>query len=152
MNDILKAEQLAIHGGAPVLKRPLSPYNSIGAEEVKALEAVGRQAGFRVCGCLVDEFNGGSKEFEKAWRENFKVKHAISVNSNTSGLIAALGAIRLSPGDEVIVPPMTMSATAMAPLIYGGIPVFVDIEPDFLFGFKESRRVYNDQDQSNSGG
>jgi len=135
MNDILKAEQLAIHGGHPVLKRPLSPYNSIGVEEVKALEAVGqtgRLSGF--IGAWCDEFNGGSKvqEFEKAWREKFSVKHAISVNSNTSGLIAALGAIGLSPGDEVIVPPMTMSATAMAPLIYGGIPVFVDIEPDFF--------------------
>jgi dTDP-4-amino-4,6-dideoxygalactose transaminase len=35
----------------------------------------------------------------------------------------------VSPGDEVIVPPTTMSASAMAPLFYGGIPVFVDIEP-----------------------
>ncbi|MBZ0147682.1 MAG: DegT/DnrJ/EryC1/StrS family aminotransferase, partial [Pseudorhodoplanes sp.] len=34
------------------------------------------------------------------------------------------------PGDEVIVPAWTMSATAMAPLIYGGIPVFVDIESE----------------------
>ena len=36
----------------------------------------------------------------------------------------------MEPGDEVIVPPYTMSATAMAPLVYGGVPVFVDIESD----------------------
>src|SRR5262249_5209652 len=53
-----------------------------------------------------------------------------SINSATSGLMAAMGAAGISPGDEVIMPPFTMSATAMAPLTYGGIPVFVDIEPD----------------------
>lgn len=41
-----------------------------------------------------------------------------------------MGAIGISPGDEVIVPPTTMSATAMCPIIYGGIPVFADIEED----------------------
>jgi len=56
------------------------------------------------------------------------VKHTVSMNSATSGLFAAMGAVGIGPGDEVIVPPYTMSATAMAPLIYGGIPVFADIE------------------------
>ena len=40
-----------------------------------------------------------------------------------------MGAIGLSPGDEVIVPPLSMSATAIAPLFYGGVPVFCDVEP-----------------------
>ena len=56
--------------------------------------------------------------------------YSISVNSATSGLYAALAAIEISPGDEVIVPPYTMSATVMGPLLYGGIPVFVDIDPN----------------------
>jgi perosamine synthetase len=54
------------------------------------------------------------------------------MNSATSGLIAAMGAIQLNPGDEVLIPPYSMSATAIAPLVYGGIPVFVDIEPEFF--------------------
>ena len=33
-------------------------------------------------------------------------------------------------GDEVIVPPYTMSATVVAPLFYGGIPIFADIRED----------------------
>ncbi len=65
-----------------------------------------------------------------AWAERFGVAHAVSVNSATSGLYAAMGAIGIQPGDEVIVPPYTMSATALAPLIYGGIPVFADVEPE----------------------
>jgi dTDP-4-amino-4,6-dideoxygalactose transaminase len=105
----------------------------VGSEEVDAVTRVvesGQLSGF--IGEWCDEFDGGTEiqAFEAAWRERFGVRHAISVNSNTSGLMAAMGAIGLSPGDEVIVPPTTMSATAMAPLIYGGIPVFVDIEPE----------------------
>ena len=133
MKSTFESSGLAIFGGNPVVGKPLAAYNSIGEEEVKALEAVGRTGKFSgFIGAWCDEFGGGPivQAFEGAWRERFRVRHAISVNSNTSGLIAALGAIGLSPGDEVIVPPMTMSATVMAPLIYGGIPVFVDIEPE----------------------
>jgi dTDP-4-amino-4,6-dideoxygalactose transaminase len=41
-----------------------------------------------------------------------------------------MGAIGIQPGDEVIVSPYSMSASAIAPLVYGGIPVFADIDPD----------------------
>jgi dTDP-4-amino-4,6-dideoxygalactose transaminase len=58
------------------------------------------------------------------------VKHAVTVNSWTSGLIAAVGAIGIEPGDEVIVTPWTMCATATAILHWNAIPVFADIEPE----------------------
>jgi perosamine synthetase len=58
------------------------------------------------------------------------VNHAVSVNSNTSGLFTAIGACGIQPGDEVIVSPYTMSASAIAPMVYGGVPVFADIDPD----------------------
>ena len=35
-----------------------------------------------------------------------------------------------APGEEVIVSPYTMSASVVAPLIYGGVPVFADVEPE----------------------
>lgn len=125
--------KLAIIGGNPVLNVPLTPYCSIGQEEIDAVNRVarsGRLSSF--IGAWCEDFNGGTeiKGLEQEWSERFGCKHAISVNSNTSGLIAALGAVGISPGDEVIVPPYSMSATVMAPLIYGGIPVFVDIESD----------------------
>ena len=127
--------KLALMGGIPALVRPLAPYNTIGEEEVDAVCRVIRSGKISAfIGAWCEDFDGGPqiKSFEKAWADKVGSRHAISVNSNTSGLIAALGAIGLSPGDEVIVPPMTMSATAMAPLIYGGIPVFVDIEPNYF--------------------
>ena len=51
------------------------------------------------------------------------------VNSATSGLYAAIGALGIGYGDEVIVSPYTMSACSIAPLIYGAVPV-ADIDPD----------------------
>lgn len=124
---------LAILGGEPVVTATPAPYASLGQAEAEAVRAVidsGCLSGFY--GSWGDEFLGGPKvrEFENAWVERFGSRYAVSVNSATSGLFAAIGAAGVSPGDEVIVPPYTMSATAMAPLIYGGIPVFVDIEPE----------------------
>ncbi len=124
---------LALLGGTPIISEPLKPYRSIGEKEKKAVNEVmdsGVISGFY--GSWNDKFWGGEKvkQFEKSWAKQFDVKHAISVNSNTSGLYASMAAIGISPGDEVIVSPYTMSATAMAPLGYGAIPVFADIEPE----------------------
>jgi len=133
--------ELAILGGAPEIAEPLPVYRSIGARETAAVAEVmesGCLSGF--FGSPGPEFYGGPRvqALEAAWRDTYGVAHAISVNSNTSGLVAAMGAIGLSPGDEVIMPPYSMSATAMAPLFYGGIPVFADIEP-ITFGLDPDR-------------
>jgi perosamine synthetase len=70
------------------------------------------------------------RNFEAAWRDTFGVNYAVSVNSATSGLLAACMAIGIVPGDEVIVSPYTMSATAAAPKLLGANIVFADIEDD----------------------
>ena len=127
--------ELALLGGEPLIKKPLKPYISLGDEEINAVDEVmktGKISGF--VGAWGDEFNGGPKiqELENAWSNYFGVEHSISVNSNTSGLIAALGASEISPGDEVIIPAWSMSATAIAPIFYGAIPVFADIDEDYF--------------------
>jgi perosamine synthetase len=127
-------ETLAIMGGPPSVRRPLKPFNGIGESEREAilrfLDRGTPLSGFH--GSPRPTFFGGAevRAFEAEWRERFAVDHAVSVNSATSALIAAMGAIGITPGDEVITTPYTMSATAMAPLFYGGIPVFADIEAD----------------------
>lgn len=133
MAQVHSKQQLAINGGSPVLDAPLPAYTSIGSEERAAVMRVfdrGTLSGFY--GNWGPEFLGGDevKAFESAWARHFGVPHAVSVNSATSGLYAALAALGVGPGDEVIVPPATMSATVMGPLLYGAIPVFADIEPD----------------------
>ncbi len=125
--------QLALLGGTPAFNGVLRRYNSIGAEEIDAVNRVMRSgclSGY--VGAWVPEFYGGPvvRQLEQDWARRFGVRHAVSMNSATSGLMAAMGAIGLEPGDEVIVPPLTMSATAMAPLVYGGIPVFADLDVD----------------------
>ena len=125
--------KLAILGGPKAVTATPRKYRSMGAEEKQAVAEVMDSdclSGFY--GSWGDEFLGGPrvKAFEAAWAKRFGSRHAVSMNSATSGLVAAMGAIGLGPGDEVIVPPYTMSATAMAPLAYGGIPVFADIEDE----------------------
>ena len=54
------------------------------------------------------------KEFERLCEHKFQVKHAVAVNSWTSGLICCVGSIDIQPGDEVTMPTWTMSAGAAA--------------------------------------
>ena len=106
--------------------------NSIGPEEIEAASRVlksGILSNFY--GSWGDNFRGGIEvqSFEEEWSEYFSVKHSITMNSATGGLIAAVGAIGINPGDEVIVSPYTMTASASCVLVYGATPVFADIEP-----------------------
>ena len=82
----------------------------------------------RISRLILFSFKGGPEvqALEVEWSN--KVKHSISVNKATSGLFAAIGALNIGFGDEVIVSPYTMTACALAPLIYGAIPVFADVE------------------------
>lgn len=122
---------LAVFGGTPAVHGPLKPYRTMSSREREAvLEVIDADCLSGFYGSWGDQFLGGPKvrAFEAAWSSRFGCRHAISVNSAMSGLVAAVGAAGISPGDEVIVPPYTMSGTAIAPLAYGGIPVFADVE------------------------
>jgi dTDP-4-amino-4,6-dideoxygalactose transaminase len=106
-------------------------------DEIKAVNDVMQKGVLSsFIGAWCDDFYGGEKvqEFEKAWSDKFKVKHTISVNSNTSGLITALGACDIGLGDEVIVSPYSMAISATAPLFYNATPVFCDLEKN-NYGF-----------------
>jgi len=126
-------EKLAVFGGAKTITKSFKRYNSIGKEEVEAAKAVVESGVLsQFLGCWDPDFFGGPKvqEFERACEKYFGVRHAVTVNSWTSGLIAAVGAVGIEPGDEVIVPPWTMCASATAILHWNAIPVFADIETE----------------------
>lgn len=126
---------LALFGGKPVRIKPYPVHITTGIEE--------KEAAIRVLdGGILSDFEGSNnqwflggpevKAFEQEWANYFDVRHAISVNSATSGLMAAVGAAGIGPGDEVITTPWTMAATAIAIIVYNAVPIFCDIEPDTL--------------------
>lgn len=128
----MKSDKLALFGGPKTIHKKFKKYNSIGVEEQHAVKRVVENGVLsKYLARWGDDFFGGPmvKKFEEDWKNKFQVNHAITVNSWTSGLICAIGAIDIEPGDEVILPPWTMSASAMAILHWNAIPVFADIDP-----------------------
>jgi perosamine synthetase len=126
---------LAIFGGTPVCREAWPSSNTIGKEEKKAvLEVLDSGVLSQFLGAPGPDFLGGTRvrQLEMEWAEHFGTKHALSFNSLTSGLQACIGAAGIEPGDEVIVPPLTMSASATCVITYGGIPVFADVDPRTL--------------------
>ena len=125
--------KLALTGGTPVRTKIFPQSNTIGEEEKRAVMKVLDSGNLsQYVGSWNPDFYGGPmvREFEKNWAEAFGVKYCMAVNSNTSGLYACMGACDIGPGDEVIVSPYTMTAGAIAPLIYGAVPVFADIDEE----------------------
>jgi perosamine synthetase len=69
-----------------------------------------------------------NNKLEAAFARAYDVKYAIGHVNGTATLHTALAAMDVKPGDEVIVPPLTMSSTALAVLQNGSIPVFADVD------------------------
>jgi perosamine synthetase len=115
------------------LKLKLKKRNTFDLKEVSIVKKIlnsGNLSGY--VGEWDSQFYGGKyvKKFENKICKYFNVRYAVAVNSWTSGLICAIGALDISPGDEILVPPWTMSASATAIIHWNAIPVFVDIDPE----------------------
>ena len=68
------------------------------------------------------------ERFESALAEVAGSTYAVAVSSGTAALHAAMRALAIGPGDEVIVPAMTFAATANCVVYEGGSPVFADVD------------------------
>jgi perosamine synthetase len=115
----------AIAGGAPV-RKTLLPYSrpALDDADIAAVTEV-----------LKGEWlTTGPKvaEFEKAFATFTGAKEAVAVNSGTAALHAAMHALGIQEGDEVIVPALTFASSANAAVFQGGTPVFVDVDPETL--------------------
>jgi perosamine synthetase len=119
------SERLAIDGGTPV-RSTMLPYGrqSVSEADVAAVAAVLRS----------DWLTTGPKvtEFENALAAAAGVEHAVVLNTGTAALHAAMYALGIGQGDEVLVPTITFAATANAVVYQGGRPVFCDVDPDTL--------------------
>ena len=133
----MKNKNLALFGGSKAVNVTLKRYNSIGKEEWLAARKViksGNLSSFVGSWPSSDgrsSFYGGKNvlRFEKDICKFFNVKYAITVNSWTSGLHIAVGALDVEPGDEIIVSPWTMCASATCIINWLAIPIFADIDP-----------------------
>jgi perosamine synthetase len=119
------AERLAMEGGEP-LRATWLPFHRPCIEDDEIAE-------------VVETLRGGwittgprAKRFEAEFAEYVGAKHAVAVNSATAAMHLALEAIGLQPGDEVIVPAYTFTATAEVVLYFGARPVIVDVDPRTL--------------------
>ena len=113
----------AILGGEPVRKEPFPDWPLIQSNDEKELLATLRSGEWYR--------RGGDRvaTFEKRWAERLGAKHALATNGGTTALYAALAALDIGPGDEVIVPPYTFIATVNVVLLHHALPVFVDTDP-----------------------
>lgn len=105
------------------------PVNAplLGKEEIAEVNAILRE------GTLTSAANHGGKnvqEFEEQVCSFIKSKYAVAINSGTAALQAALYALDVKPGDEVLLPSFTFVATANSVVAVGAKPVFVDIKKD----------------------
>jgi perosamine synthetase len=117
--------RLAIDGGIPI-RRTRLPYGRqwLDEDDIAAVVEVMRS----------DWLTTGPKvgEFEEAFSDFVGAEEAVAVSNGTAALHAAMHAIGIGPGDEVIVPPMTFAASANCVVSQGGTPVFADVDPDTL--------------------
>lgn len=118
-------ERLAIEGGTPV-RKTLLPYGrqSLDETDIAAVVEVLRS----------DWLTTGPRvaEFERAFADTVGACQAVAMSSGTAALHAAMYALNIGPGDEVIVPPMTFVASANCVLYMGATPIFADVDPDTL--------------------
>ena len=120
--DAMIAERLALNGGEP-FRATWLPFHRPCIEDDEIAE-------------VVDTLRGGwlttgprAKRFEKEFAEYIGAKYAVAFNSATAAMHLALEAIGLRPGDEVIVPAYTFTATAEVVLYFEATPVIVDVDP-----------------------
>ena len=147
--------KLAINGGPKVRTKPFPQQEVMMFEDIAAVEDVmqsGLLTGYRG---NWKQFGGGPRiqELEAEFCHRFNVKHAIAINSATSGLFVALGAV-LGPiqdryyqdePPEVIVSPYSMSCSASLPLAWDARPVFADIDETYCLDPDDVERKITDR-------
>jgi dTDP-4-amino-4,6-dideoxygalactose transaminase len=130
--------ELAVLGGKPVRTQPFSAWPRWRPADARRLQEVlesGHWGGFPVPSRLSGEFAARFADFHGA-------RYGLCVANGTIALVAALQAVGVRFGDEVIVPAYTWDGTATAVLFAGGIPVFADVDPDtYCLDVESARRL-----------
>lgn len=126
---VLPADRLAIDGGTPVRAAfpPLGRGVALLGDEEKAavMEVLESRSLFRYYGA---DLRRKVEAFEDGLRAELGSAHAVAVSSGTAALRAALAALGVGCGDEVVVPAFTFVATVNAVVAAGAVPVFAEVD------------------------
>lgn len=115
-------ERLACEEGDPVRSRPFPSWPYYEADEIEAAKEV-------LSSGRVNYWTGQEgREFEKEYAAFVQTKYAVALMNGTVALEAALYALGLSPGDEVITTSRTFIASASCVVLRGGTPVMADVD------------------------
>ncbi|EHP40132.1 glutamine--scyllo-inositol transaminase [Cupriavidus basilensis OR16] len=107
-----------------MLNTPFSPWPSFTTEEANALQQV-------LLSNKVNYWTGTEcREFEKEFAAWCETSHAVALGNGTLALDVALSALKIGPGDEVVVTPRTFIASVSSVVNVGATPVFADVEAD----------------------
>jgi len=115
--------KLALRGGEPIRTRPFPRWPIYDQRELEALKRV-LESGFWGVG------GQNKKEFEAKFASYQHAKYGVAVTNGTAALEVSLRALGVGCGDEVIIPPYTFMATAIAVFYVNAIPIFADIDPE----------------------
>lgn len=124
---------LAVNGGRPVRSNPLPlefpGIHYMGEEEITAaLRVLRSRSPFRYYGL---DLQREVQVFEAEFASFLEVSHCLALNSGTGALHAALAALGVGPGQEVIVPAYMWVSVVAAVVNRGAIPVLADIDDTF---------------------
>jgi perosamine synthetase len=121
--------QLAIDGGSPVRKGPNPTRLLIGKEERDAVMALFDRV--MTAGAGFDRYGGVEVDaYEKEFAAYCGTQFATAMSSGTAAIHAALGALKLEPGSEVVSGPITDPGAVAPVLMQNCIPTFADTDPD----------------------
>ena len=102
---------------------PISSWPRFAEDEIAAVTAVLRSG-------KVNYWTGGeARAFEREFAAAVGCEHAVALANGTVALEAALNALGIGPGDEVVVPSRTFIASASCCVMRGAVPVFADVDP-----------------------
>jgi len=117
-------EKLAIEGGEPVRKGPLTGGKKWGWAELREIIDVFESGKiFRYGGDKVEQF-------EREFAATYGVAHACASTSGTAAIHVAVGMINPNPGDEIVTGPITDLGSVVPILYQGAIPIFADSDPE----------------------
>jgi dTDP-4-amino-4,6-dideoxygalactose transaminase len=142
------AEVLAINGGPKAVTEPAPPNllhgtNEIGEEEIRAVTNVLRsKVLFRYA---ADPSKSTVAQLEALFAAKTGARYVLGVNSGTSALIAGLIALKVSQGDEVLIPAYTYIATASAVMAVGALPVLVEMDESLSMDPQDMERKITDR-------